>query len=613
MCPAGMVSDVGETTRKKSPPLIVADPKLPVPPSVDVTFPVVLVFKPDVVTVTFTVTAHEELAAIVPLLRAIPVPPFVAPVTEPPQVSLKLGVAATCKPAGKLSATATPLSAVALGLEIVNVKLVEPPTETLAAPKALAMLAGASTVRLAVLLVVPVPPSVELTALVVLLFTPAVVPVTFTLMLHEVAEPTPPPLRLMPVLPADAPSVPPQVLEFDETTESPDGKLSVNASPVSPSVVFGLAMLTVSVVLRFRGMLDAPNAFEMVGGATTVMLAVPAAPLPVSVELAVVELFFTPAVVPVTFSLTLQNALAAKLPPLRLKLPLPLVAPVTVPPQLLLDPPAATVSPAGRLSVNETPVRARLVLLLVIVSDKLVVPLSGMVVAPKDLLTLGGVATVRFAEAVLPVPPLVEVTLPVVLVNWPDAAPVTVTLNWHWLFVAIVAPVKAIPVGAVVVSVPPQTVAEAFATVRPVGKVSVNATPVSATALAAGLVTVNVSEVVAFNAIDKGLKTFAIDGGATTLILADAVPPVPPSVEVTLPVVLFFVPAVVPVTFTENVQEEEAARLAAERLTLPAPATEVIVPPPQVPVRPFGVDTTSPVGNVSMKPTPVRVVVVLLF
>jgi hypothetical protein len=95
------------------------------------------------------------------------------------------------------------------------------------------------------------------------------------------------------------------------------------------------------------------------------------------------------------------------------------------------------------------------------------------------------------------------------------------------------------PVGAVVVSVPPQTAAVAFATVRPVGSVSVNATPVRATVLAAGLVIVKVSEVVAFSAMLLGLNTLAIEGGATTLIEAEAVPPVPPSVEVTLPVVLF--------------------------------------------------------------------------
>jgi hypothetical protein len=130
----------------------------------------------------------------------------------------------------------------------------------------------------------------------------------------------------------------------------------------------------------------------------------------------------------------------------------------------------------------------------------------------------------------------------------------------------MVAPVNAIPVGEVVVSVPPQTVAEAFATVSPVGTVSVKATPVSATAFAAGFVIVKVSDVVAFKAMLLGLKAFAIDGGATTLIKAEAVPPLPPSVEVTLPVVLFCVPAVIPVTLMENVQLVFAARVAPLRL-----------------------------------------------
>ena len=105
----------------------------------------------------------------------------------------------------------------------------------------------------------------------------------------------------------------------------------------------------------------------------------------------------------------------------------------------------------------------------------------------------------------------------------------------------------------------------------------------------------------------------AMDGGATTLIEAEAVPPVPPSFEVTWPVVLFFVPAVVPVTLTEKVQDALAARLAPVRLTLPDPATAVIVPLPQEPVRPLGVETTSPAGNVSLKPTPERLCVGLLF
>jgi hypothetical protein len=130
----------------------------------------------------------------------------------------------------------------------------------------------------------------------------------------------------------------------------------------------------------------------------------------------------------------------------------------------------------------------------------------------------------------------------------------------------MIAPVKAIPVGEVVVSVPPQTVADAFATVSPAGNVSVKATPVSATAFAAGFVIVNVSEVVAFKAMLLGLKALAIDGGATTLIEAEAVPPVPPSVEVTALVVLFCVPAAIPVTLMENVQLAFAAKVAPLRL-----------------------------------------------
>jgi hypothetical protein len=173
--------------------------------------------------------------------------------------------------------------------------------------------------------------------------------------------------------------------------------------------------------------------------------------------------------------------------------------------------------------------------------------------------------------------------------------------------------VIAMPVGVVVVTVPPQTVAEADATVKPVGIVSVNATPAKDTAFALGFVMVNVSEVVAFNAIDVGLKVLAIEGGATTLILAEAFPPVPPSVELILPVVLFFVPAVVPVTFTANVHELLAAIVPPERLTEPDPALAVIVPEPHVPVRPFGVETARPAGSVSVKATPEMAEVVLLF
>ena len=53
----------------------------------------------------------------------------------------------------------------------------------------------------------------------------------------------------------------------------------------------------------------------------------------------------------------------------------------------------------------------------------------------------------------------------------------------------------------------------------------------------------------------------------------------------------------------ENVHEALAARVAPERVTLPLPAVAVMVPPPQVPLRPFGEETTKPAGSVSANAT----------
>jgi hypothetical protein len=170
---------------------------------------------------------------------------------------------------------------------------------------------------------------------------------------------------------------------------------------------------------------------------------------------------------------------------------------------------------------------------------------------------------------VLPVPPFVEVTLPVVLTNWPEATPVIFAVSVQELVAAMVPPVnETLPDPATAVAVPPQVLVNPFgvATTSPAGSVSVNATPVSATAFAAGLEIVKVSDVVPFNGRLTAPNALAIDGGDTTLTLAEAVPPVPPSTEVTLPVVLFFVPAVVPVTFTAKVQLVLAARAAPVRL-----------------------------------------------
>jgi hypothetical protein len=194
----------------------------------------------------------------------------------------------------------------------------------------------------------------------------------------------------------------------------------------------------------------------------------------------------------------------------------------------------------------------------------------------------------------------------------PAVGPVTVTLNTHWLLMATLAPDRAMPVGAVVVSVPPHTLAEELATVSPAGSVSVNATPVSATVLAAGLVMVNCNEVVAFSGIVVGLKALVMDGGATTVSVAVFdVEPVPPSVEVITLVVLFFAPAAAPVTFTKNVQELLAAIVPPARVTDEEPAVAVMVPLPQPPDKPLGEETTRPAGKVSLKLIPVSVVVAL--
>jgi hypothetical protein len=61
--------------------------------------------------------------------------------------------------------------------------------------------------------------------------------------------------------------------------------------------------------------------------------------------------------------------------------------------------------------------------------------------------------------------------------------------------------------------------------------------------------------------------------------LADAVPPLPPCVDVTAPVTLLKVPSLVTVNFKANVQLAIAGRVATERLTLLEFATAVMLPP----------------------------------
>lgn len=118
------------------------------------------------VTLTWNVQ-DPDAVRVAPESDTVPLP-AVAVIVPPPQDPLSpLGVA-TVRPEGSVSVNATPVSELALlGLLIVKLRLVDAFTPMLEAPNAFAIDGGETTVRLAVA-VLPVPPFVELTALVVL-------------------------------------------------------------------------------------------------------------------------------------------------------------------------------------------------------------------------------------------------------------------------------------------------------------------------------------------------------------------------------------------------------------------------------------------------------------
>jgi hypothetical protein len=180
---------------------------------------------------------------------------------------------------------------------------------------------------------------------------------------------------------------------------------------------------------------------------------------------------------------------------------------------------------------------------LVILKVSEVEPARPSEAAPKDLVMLGAVATVRVAEALLPVPPLVEVAVPVVLRKVPAAAAVTLTLNVQDPLAGMLAPERLTapePLAAVIVPPAHEPVSPfGVATRVPAGSESVKATPARATEFDGGFVIVKLSADVPFGMMLAGVKVLAIEGGATTAMLAEAVPPMPPCVEVTFPVMLF--------------------------------------------------------------------------
>jgi hypothetical protein len=483
--------------------------------------------------------------AMLPPVRLILVELAVA-VTVPLHELLTPGVEATCKPLVSVSLKAIPVSAteLAAGFVMVKVTVVAPFNGMVVAPKALLIVGGVTTVKVAVLLVVPVPPSVEVMAPVVLLPSPATVPVTFTLKVQVALWATLPPDRLITPLPAVAVTVPLQVLltlgVLATTTVAIPGPLltgsvSLKATPLrSPAaVVLVLVMVKVRVLFAFSGMLVGLKPLLMVGGATTVREVLEVLPVPATVSLTVTLLGANPATVPLTFTEIVHDAPAAKLAPVKETTPEPATA-VGVVLQVLVKPlgVATTRVPGaalGKVSVNEIPFStdAALLLGLVIVNVRLVVPFSGIVEAPNTLLIVGGLITVRLglAEAVLPLPASVE-SMVTLLGLIPSVVPVTLTVIVHGLPLTGKAAFKKLMLfaPALAVTLPPQplTTLGVAATTKPVTVPPEVRSSVKLELMVTtlGFVIENVMVLVPLTLITVGLKLFVMEGGCKTMILA---------------------------------------------------------------------------------------------
>jgi hypothetical protein len=599
----------------------VSVPVFPVPPFVEVTFPVVFTFAPLLVAVTATETVQVPLAATVPPEKVNEAfPPAGANVGEPQPVVDMFGVAATWSPAGNESVNATPLSAVpAFGLVIVKVKVLTPPTAIGLGENALAMLGAASTVKVSVP-VLPVPPLVEVTLPVVLSLAPLVVAVTLTLTVHVPLAAIVPPEKLNDVLPAAGANVgepQPVVVAFGvAATWRPAGKVSVKATPVRAVAAFGLVTVKVNVLTAPTAIKLGEKAFARFGAASTVNVSVPVFPVPPFVEVTLPVVFtLLPLVVAVTATETVQVPLAAMVPPEKLSDVFPAAGMKVGEPQPEVEAfgVAATCKPAGNASVKATPVRAVPAFGFVMVNVSVLSPLTAIALGEKAFVRFGGASTVSVSVPVLPVPPFVEVTFPVVFTLAPLVLAVTATETVQVPLAAIVAPEKlndVFPAAGANVGAPQPVVLTlgVAATCRPAGNASVTPTPVSAVPVF-GLVSVNVMVLTPPTGIEMGANALAILGGASTVKVSLPVFPVPPLVELTLPVVLTLLPLVVPVTLTATVHVPLAAMVPPEKLTDVLPAAGVKVGEPQPVAEAFGVAATSrPAGNESVKARPVSAV-----
>ena len=287
----------------------------------------------------------------------------------------------------------------------------------------------------------------------------------------------------------------------------------------------------------------------------------------------------TPPVVPVTLTMTVHDVLGGRLVPNVETSLLPGFANTMalslrqVPPKPLGD---ATTKPLGSGSSTETLFKVVLAFGLPKVSVSVAVPLNGMLLTLKALAIVGGLtvgAAVTVSVAVLLVAPaplsLAEMG-PVVLLLLPVLVACTSTEIKHEplevgtslgrsdlgasgfdLGLNGTAGPRSPPARVMVdepdvaVTVPSQVLLRllGLATTTPAGKLSVNAIPVRVTSefgndeLLLGLLMVKLNSVVAPFGMLSGMKSLLMVGGKATPKVADAVPPVPPSLEPTAPVV----------------------------------------------------------------------------
>lgn len=200
---------------------------------------------------------------------------------------------------------------------------------------------------------------------------------------HELLAAIVPPVSETVPDPAVAVGVPLQVLlnAFGFATTRFAGKLSVNPTPVNPTVADGLVMVMVIVVVPPTEIAVGLNALVIVGGATTVIVSVAVPPVPPSVELTVlVVLTCAPALMPVMFTEKVHDDPAAgdavSVPPDKLTvegdpgglLIVAVIVPLPHEPVTVVE---ASFSPPGSVSVKAIPLRTLLVLGLVRVKLKM--------------------------------------------------------------------------------------------------------------------------------------------------------------------------------------------------------------------------------------------------